>query len=97
MSTVTQVMKKLKSKGNPQRRELFKRHGARDRLYGVSVADMKVIARTIKGEHDLACGLYETGNYDAMYLAGMVADGKQMTNKQESSGRAGIKRKTIRC
>jgi hypothetical protein len=35
MSTVNQVMKKLKSKGNPQRRELFKRHGARDRLYGV--------------------------------------------------------------
>jgi 3-methyladenine DNA glycosylase AlkD len=85
MSTVNQVMKKLKSKGNPQRRELFKRHGARDRLYGVSVADMKVIARTIKGEQDLACELYDTGNYDAMYLAGMVADGKQMTKKQLQS------------
>ena len=31
MSTVNQVMKKLKSKGNPQRRELFKRHTARSR------------------------------------------------------------------
>jgi 3-methyladenine DNA glycosylase AlkD len=78
-------MKKLKSKGNPQRRELFKRHGARDRLYGVSVADMKVIAKTIKGEQNLACELYDTGNYDAMYLAGMVADGKQMTKKQFQS------------
>jgi 3-methyladenine DNA glycosylase AlkD len=85
MSTVNQVMKKLKCKGNPQRRELFKRHGARDRLYGVSVADMKVIAKTIKGEQDLACELYDTGNYDAMYLAGMVADGKQMTKKQLQS------------
>ena len=45
MSTVNQVMKKLKSKGSAQRRELFKRHGAHDRLYGVSVADMKMIAR----------------------------------------------------
>jgi len=85
MSTVNQVMKKLKAKGNTQRRDLFKRHGAEDKLYGVSVADMKVIAKTIKGEQDLACELYDTGNYDAMYLAGMVADGKQMTKKQLQS------------
>ena len=85
MSTVNQVMKKLKGKGNPQRRDLFKRHGARDELYGVSVADMKVIAKTIKGEQDLACELYDTGNYDAMYLAGMVADGTQMTKRQLQS------------
>jgi hypothetical protein len=30
----------------------------------------------------LACDLYETGNYDAMYLAGLVADGSQMTKQQ---------------
>ena len=85
MSSVNQVMTALKKKGNPQRKELFKRHGARDKLYGVSVADMKVIAKTIRGEQDLACELYDTGNYDAMYLAGMVADGKQMTKKQLQS------------
>ena len=46
---------------------------------------MKTIAKTIKGEHNLACKLYDTGNYDAMYLAGMVADGKQMTKRQLQS------------
>jgi 3-methyladenine DNA glycosylase AlkD len=71
----------LNKKGNEQRRQFFMRHGANNRLYGVSVADMKVIAKTIKGKQDLACELYGTGNYDAMYLAGMVADGKQMTKK----------------
>ena len=50
-------------------------------MFGVSVADMKVIAKKIKGEHDLACELYVTGNSDAMYLAGMVADGSLMTKK----------------
>jgi 3-methyladenine DNA glycosylase AlkD len=85
MSTVSKVMSALKKKGNPQRRQLFQRHGADDTLYGVSVADMKVIAKTIKGEQDLACELYGTGNYDAMYLAGMVADGKRMTKKQLQS------------
>ena len=29
----------------------------------------------------MACELYETGNGDAMYLAGMVADGSQMTKR----------------
>ena len=82
MSTVKQVMKALEAKGSEQTRKIFKRHGAGDNMYGVKVADMKVIAKTIKGDHDLACELYETGNYDAMYLAGMVADGKKM-NKTE--------------
>ena len=82
MATVNQIMRALKSKGNDKRRDLFSRRGAGDRLFGVSVADMKVIARGIKGEQELAAELYETGNYDAMYLAGMVADGRQMTRTQ---------------
>lgn len=85
MSTVQQVMAKLKKKGNPQRQKLFAKHGAKPNLFGVSVADMKTIAKTIKGEQELAQGLYDTGNYDAMYLAGMVADGKQMTKRQLQS------------
>jgi hypothetical protein len=52
------------------------------RSFGVSIADLKVIAKTIKGQQALACELYETGNLDAMYLAGMVADGSQMTADQ---------------
>jgi putative intracellular protease/amidase len=29
----------------------------------------------------LALDLYDTGNYDAMYLAGLIADDQRMTNK----------------
>ena len=54
-------------------------------MYGVKVGDLKVIAKQIKGEQELACQLYETGNADAMYLAGIVADGRQMTRKQLES------------
>lgn len=81
MSTVTKVMTALKKKGDPRRIQTYAAHGAPDDIFGVSVADMKVIAKGIKGEQDLACALYETGNGDAMYLAGMVADGSQMTKK----------------
>src|SRR4051812_34789242 len=45
----------------------------------------KRIAKTIKGNQSLACELYETGNVDAMYLAGIVAYGSQMSKKQLDS------------
>jgi 3-methyladenine DNA glycosylase AlkD len=55
---------------------MYARHGrATERMFGVSMADLKVIAKTIKGQQALACELYETGNLEAMYLAGMLADG----------------------
>ena len=73
-------MSELKKKGTEQNRKIYARHGmAADRLYGVSVADLKVIAKTIKGQQALACELYESGVMDAMYLAGMVADGAQLS------------------
>ena len=83
MKTVLAVLSALKKKGNPQRIQTFTNHGApTDSLFGLSVADMKVIAKQIKGEQDLASELYDTGNSDAMYLAGIVADGKLMNKKQ---------------
>ena len=85
MSSVDQVMKALKAKGNEKTRKTYASHGATGDVFGVTVADMKVIAKTIKGDQDLACELYDTGNYDAMYLAGMVARGEHMTKKQLDS------------
>jgi 3-methyladenine DNA glycosylase AlkD len=76
-------MAQLKKKGSEKTRKIYARHGmATANMFGVSVADLKVIAKTIKGQQALACELYATGNLDAMYLAGMVADGSQMTAKQ---------------
>jgi 3-methyladenine DNA glycosylase AlkD len=83
MPTVASIMAELKKKGKESTRKIYARHGmATENMYGVSVADLKVIAKTIKGQQALACELYATGNMDAMYLAGMVADGAKMTSKQ---------------
>src|SRR5260370_25586065 len=88
-------MADLKKKGSEQTRKIYARHGMVGKpRFGVSVADLKVIAKTIKGQQGLACELYVTGNLDAMYLAGMVADGSQMTKEQLSGwaeGAAGLK------
>lgn len=83
MATAKTVMAELKSKGKEQTRKIYSRHGmAMDRLLGVSVADMKAIAKTIRGQQELASELYATGIMDAMYLAGMVADGAKMTREE---------------
>lgn len=82
MNTVSKVMSELKKKGNAQTRKIYGRHGAPEDMFGVKVADMKVIAKKIKGEQAMALELYDSGNADAQYLAGIVADGSQMTKKQ---------------
>ena len=80
MPSVSQIMKQLRQSGSEQTRKIFTRHGADpERLLGVKIGDMKPMAKKIKGQQELAYQLYDTGIYDAMYLAGMVADGSQMT------------------
>ncbi len=83
MTTVASIMADLKKKGTEKTRKIYARHGmATDSMSGVSVADLKLIAKKIKGEQALAGELYQTGNLDAMYLAGMVADGSLMTKTE---------------
>lgn len=82
MATVASILAELKSKGREQTRAIYARHGmAAERVFGVSTADMKEIAKRLKGQQALACDLYASGIMDAMYLAGMVAGGAQMSRK----------------
>jgi 3-methyladenine DNA glycosylase AlkD len=86
MASLQSVVDNLKSKGSEKTRITYVRHGMpADRVYGVSVADLKSIVKTIKGQQALACEQYATGMMDAMYLAGIMADGAQMTRKQLQS------------
>jgi 3-methyladenine DNA glycosylase AlkD len=83
MNTVDEVLKELEKLGNEQTRKTFSRHGADiSRMFGVKVGDLKTIVKKIKGNQELALQLYATGNLDAQYLAGLVADGSKMSKKQ---------------
>ena len=83
MPALQSILDTLKAKGRESTRTIYARHGLpADRVFGVSVADLKMIAKSIRGQQALALELYATGIVDAMYLAGMVASGAQMTPKQ---------------
>jgi 3-methyladenine DNA glycosylase AlkD len=58
------------------------KHGAKEPIFGVKVADLKKILKKTKKNHELSLELYETGNSDAMYLAGLMADESKITKEQ---------------
>jgi 3-methyladenine DNA glycosylase AlkD len=80
--TTGEVMAELKRLGNPQQLKTYIRHGAKGDVYGVKIGDLKVVAKKLKGNQAVALELYRTGNLDAMYLAGLVVDPRQMTRKK---------------
>jgi hypothetical protein len=77
--TVQQIMTELESLGSPAIKKILVNHGVREPFFGVRISDMKPIQKKIKVDYQLAKDLYATGNADAQYLAGLIADDSKMT------------------
>lgn len=73
------VMQELEALGKERLKKMYITNGAHEPLFGVATGAMKPIAKKIKINQPLAEQLYGTGNYDAMYFAGIIADPKAMT------------------
>ena len=73
------VMQELEALGKERTKKIYISNGAHEPLFGVATGAMKPIAKKIKINQSLAEELYATGNYDAMYFAGIIADPKAMT------------------
>jgi 3-methyladenine DNA glycosylase AlkD len=73
------VMQELEALGKERMKKIYLGNGAHEPLFGVATGAMKPIAKKIKKNQPLADQLYATGNYDAMYFAGIIADPKIMT------------------
>jgi 3-methyladenine DNA glycosylase AlkD len=73
------VMTELEALGKERIKKIYLSNGAHEPLFGVATGEMKPLAKRIKKNQPLAEQLYATGNYDAMYFAGIIADPKAMT------------------
>jgi 3-methyladenine DNA glycosylase AlkD len=82
--TVKDIMAELEAKGNEGVKKIFLKHGIKEPFFGVKIEYLKVIQKKIKKDYQLAKDLYATGNADAMYLAGLIADEDKMTKKDLS-------------
>ena len=98
--TAEQIMKELEKKGSASIKKIFLNHGAKGPIFGVKIGDLKVIQKKVKKDHQLAMELFGTGIYDAMYLAGLIADESKMSKKDiqqwaEKSPSHGISEYTV--
>lgn len=83
MDTVEEVTQELESKASPDNVEGMARFAILgDRRMGVSVPDMRKIAKSIGKNHQLALDLWETGIPEGMIVAGMIADPDQLTEEE---------------
>lgn len=80
--TAKEILSQLKAYGDERTKNTLMKHGAKEPLFGVKVADLKKILKKTKKNHELSLELYNTGNSDAMYLAGLMADEKQISKQQ---------------
>lgn len=85
--TLNETLKQLKALGNEKVRaqnakESVFGSGAGDNQYGVSLGDIRKLAKKIKTNHELALSLWETGNADAQFLATLLIQPKNLSVKE---------------
>ena len=73
------VMRQLEALGTAHTKKSYLSRGVKEPLFGVATGAMKPLKKQIGVNQPLAEELWDTGNFDAMYLAGMVADVRVMT------------------
>lgn len=80
--TAAEILKELESYGEESIKNTLMKHGAKEPFFGVKVENLKKIIKKTKKNHELSLELYKTGNSDAMYLAGLMADETKITEAQ---------------
>ena len=83
MASVTDVLDRLQSKAKPEQLEGMAKYGMTvEKRLGVSVPDMRKLAKELGRDHKLALDLWRTGIAEARILAGMVGDPAKLTDEQ---------------
>jgi 3-methyladenine DNA glycosylase AlkD len=79
--TAREILKQLQPLGKASYKKVMLNHGVREPIIGVKIEELKKFQKLIKKDYQLALDLYDTGVYDAQYLAGLIADEARMTKK----------------
>jgi 3-methyladenine DNA glycosylase AlkD len=82
---LTQAMRQLEKSGTGTYRKVWPRHGIKPPLFGVKYADLYKMQKSIGCDHELAQGLWRTGNHDARILATLIVDADALTGKELDS------------
>ncbi len=84
--TLADALRLLNRKANPRNLAGMQRFGLRaEKRLGVSMPDLRSIARTLGTSHSLAKALWRTGIPDARILASLTADPAKLTTRDADS------------
>jgi 3-methyladenine DNA glycosylase AlkD len=83
MISVDEVLRRLKVEARPENLAGMARYGivVENRL-GVSIPELRKLAKKIGKNHNLALELWKTGISDAMILASLIAEPEKLTEEQ---------------
>lgn len=76
-----QILAEIEPLGTESYHRVLRNHGVTGPLFGVKIADLKKFEKRFRKDYQLALELFDTGVYDAMYLAGLIADEARMTKE----------------
>jgi 3-methyladenine DNA glycosylase AlkD len=83
VASIVEVLEMLKAKAEPDQLEGMKRYGMTvEKRLGVSVPEMRKIAKQLGKDHLLAQGLWQTGIVEAMIVASMVGEPEKVSGQQ---------------
>jgi 3-methyladenine DNA glycosylase AlkD len=83
MISVQEILRELKGKANPDNVKGMARYGmTSEKRLGVSVPNMRMIAKKVGKKHELALELWKTGIPEAKIVAAMVGEPEKLTEEQ---------------
>ena len=80
--TLKETIKQLEALGDEKMRAYNTKSGVGDNQFGVALGDIRVLAKKIKTDHELALALWQTGNIDAQLLATLLINPKNLSAGQ---------------
>lgn len=76
---LTETLSTLQSLADDKVRKQHLKNGARENLFGVKMGDIRILAKKLRTDHQLALQLWETGNIDARMLAILILNPKELS------------------
>jgi len=77
--TAQEILNEIEPLGRESYRKVLFNHGVPEPCFGVKIEELKKIQKRVGMDYRLALDLFETRVYDAMYLAGLIADDAKMS------------------
>ncbi len=91
MVSVEEVVKRLESMSRQENREGMARFGINtDRALGISMPELRRLAKELKKDHELSIKLWDSGLHEARILASLIDDPGLVTEEQMESWASGF-------